>query len=373
MQARQIILLIILFTSALTIASAIGISPSNRAFSFEPGKEVQITFTAVNNMDSIQVFEIYAKGDLADYVRFEQTRLVMRALENKPFVMHLTMPNSLEPGVHNTYIGVVQATSQGTGQLNAKSGVESIISVDVPTPGKYLTAELSAEPQNVGEPVKFKLNVRNKGTDKIASVRGVVNIIDGINKIGVADTNVLSLESGARAILIAEWTAMRAGQLMAVADVFYDGLSTTAVTKFDVGAMMLNIKDIKFGEILAGSVGKISVTVENKWNRQMEESVYSELIVSKGALDLGHVIGKPFKVPARSTYKEDIYWDTAGIEPGVYNGKVIVHYMDRTAEQTFKIGLTGALKFNNTIYTGIIALLISMVVLVFVLLRQKKK
>ncbi|HIH14564.1 MAG TPA: hypothetical protein HA224_04920 [Nanoarchaeota archaeon] len=372
MQPRQIILLIILLASVMAIADAIGISPSSKAFPFEPGKEVQITFTAVNNIDSIQVFEIYAKGDLADYVRFEQTRLVMRAMENKPFVMHLTMPNSLEPGTHNTYIGVVQASSQGTGQLNAKSGVESIISVDVPTPGKYLTAELSAEPQNAGEPVKFELKVQSKGTEKINQVSGVINIFDGPSKIGFVDTNTEPLESMQKTTLRGEWTATQAGQLIAVADVFYDGRSTTAATKFKVGAMLLRILDIKFGEITAGTIGKISVSIENEWNQPID-GAYSEFFASKNGEEVGRAVGKPFKITAQGVYTDDIYWDTAGLEPGVYNGRIVLHYLDKTTEQAFKIGLAGTLKFGNAVYIAIIALLVSFFILAVFYSRQKKK
>ena len=372
MRPRQIILLIILSLSVMAMANAIGISPSSRAVPFEPGKEVQITFTAINNADSIQVFEIYAKGDLADYVKFEQTRLVMRAMENKPFVMHLTIPQKLEPGVHNAYIGLVQASSLGSGQLNAKAGVESIISIEVPTPGRYITADLLAEPQNVGEPVKFELKVQSKGTEKINQVSGVINIFDGANKIGFTDTGAIPLDSLQKAVLRGEWTATQAGQLIAVADVFYDGLSATAATKFKVGAMLLRILDIKFSEITAGTIGKISISIENEWNQPVD-SVSSGFFASKNGAEVGHAVGKPFKITAQGTYTDDLYWDTAGLEPGVYDGKIVLHYLDKTTEQSFKIGLAGGLKFGNATYTAIIALLVSFFILAIFYSRQKKK
>ena len=149
-------------------------------------------------------------------------------------------------------------------------------------------------------------------------------------------------------------------------------MSETAATKFKVGAMLLRILDIKFSEITAGTIGKISISIENEWNQPVD-SVSSGFFASKNGAEVGHAVGKPFKITAQGTYTDDLYWDTAGLEPGVYDGKIVLHYLDKTTEQSFKIGLAGGLKFGNAVYTAIIALLVSFFILAIFYSRQKKK
>ncbi len=372
MGPQKYLLLLLFLAVIIAPVLAIGISPSSVNIPYEAGKDVRLRFTAINHADAVAVFEVYIEGELANYITPEQTKLVMRAKERKDFYVRLHMPENLEPGTRPVQVGVMEASNQASGALSARAGVKSNVEVDVPYPNKYLVAGMAASYANVGEPVHFEITVQNKGMKTIDKVSGSVNIFEGRNKIGFSDSNsIYALAPGQKSVLAIDWQATQIGSLIAVADIFYDELSITAATKFKVGDATLTISSVDFGTIRAGNVGKISVSVQNEWNKPMS-GANAELVISRNQQGVARIAGKPFSIDAQGRHKEEFYWDTAGLEPGVYDGKVILHFLGKTTEQGFKIGLAGTRQFDNVVYVAIVALLATLFVL-FALYSKKQK
>lgn len=372
MRPRSFVLMILFTFVILDSVCAIGIGPSEVKLQYVAGEEHRLAFWAINNADTPGFFEVYIEGELVDYVTPEKTQLTLKPQEYKEFFVRLKMPEYLEPGPHGVQVGVMERGNPKFGAISAKAGVKSNIAVDVPYPGKYLKAKVSADTVNLGETVNFKIDVTNLGKEPIAKVGSVVGIFENYQKIGFVDSSTVSLKPQEAKSLIANWLPIKGGEFIAVADVFYDGLSTKAETKFRVGELSVDIIDVAYDEILVGTIGRISVKMQSKWNSKID-NLFTELFIYKDGEFVTRINSNLFSLQPWGDYTDVIYWDTKGLQVGVYDGKIVLHYGGKTTEQNFKIGLSGQKKFGNTIYVAIIILLLTMIALSIVYSKQQKK
>ena len=369
MRPRTIALVLALLISIVGTAHAIGISPSGKEIPYLPGEEARVMFTAINNGGTPVVFDISTDGELAGYTTVEKRRLILAPQSAKAFSVVLKIPKELDPGTHSTQIIITEGSTRA-GQVSGRASVISSIEFFVPFFGKYVKAKLNPKTVNIGEPVDFALEIRNLGNETINSAGSTISIFEGNEKIGFADTNsIADLGPLAGATLSAQWMPSKSGDFIAIADVIYDGLSTQAKASFRVGRMLVNIVDITYDEIFAGTIGKVYVKLESKSNSKLD-GVFTELFVYKDGEFLTRINGKPFALLPWDIYTDTIYVDTKGFEPGVYDGKIIVHYGDRQAEQAFKLALRNKKAFDTTVYAIIIVLAISMAALFAIYARQ---
>ncbi len=377
MWPRNLSLLLIvaaLFIAAtFTPATAIGISPSSKEIQYEAGKEIKLLFTAINNGNEPASFDVYVEGELADNVVLEKNTLLLKPQSARAFSAAITMPEGLDPGTHGVRIGIIERSRPGFGTVSGQASVMSNIDVVVPFFGKFLKAKLSATTVNLGEPVDFALEVRNLGNETINSIGSTITIFEGNDKVGFADINTINnFGKFGSTTLATTWEPTKSGDFVAVADVIYDGLAAQAKAKFRVGRILINIVDITYDEIFAGAIGKIYVKLESKSNSKID-SVFTELFIYKDGEFLTRINGKPFLLLPWDIYTDTIYFDSKGFEPGVYDGKIIVHYGDRSAEQAFKLALRNRKAFDMTVYIIIVVLAISAVLLSIVYSRRGRK
>jgi len=83
-------------------------------------------------------------------------------------------------------------------------------------------------------------------------------------------------------------------------------------------------------------VAKFNILVESKWNKKIE-NVYAEMVIKDAA---GNTVAnvKSASVDIEPLQKETLlaYWDTEGVEKGVYDANLVLHYASRTTEKKLK-------------------------------------
>jgi hypothetical protein len=243
----------------------------------------------------------------------------------------------------------------------------------VPYPGKYLEASLSADTVNIGDPVHFTITVKNLGLEPLNEIGSTISIFENADKLGSIETDTVSLQPQESAELQGEWLTTKGGKFRAIADVFYDEFSTTAETMFTVGQLIVNIKNIEYADIVAGTIGKISIAVESKWNAQITD-IYDEMFIyAADGKVLADVQGNPFSLSALGKYTDTLYWDTKNIQPGAYTGRVILHYAGQTTEQDFKINVVKMAQFDNLYIMIIVLLIIAFIILTIYLKLSTRK
>ena len=78
--------------------------------------------------------------------------------------------------------------------------------------------------------------------------------------------------------LVAEWLPdVNPGKYLAIATIRYDDQVLTIEKEFNVGQMLLEIKELKVNNFALGEIAKFEALVENRWSEQLED-IYLTLI-----------------------------------------------------------------------------------------------
>lgn len=357
----------ILILSSTILVNAIGIGPPRIKIDFQPGLKQDIEYYIVNTENMPINVEIYAKGDLKDYIAFDETSFKLYSGGTKTIIAHLTLPEKIDkPGTNVVKIGALASPiTAKAATVAAKAGVESQLLIEVPYEGKYLSANIVVEDVKVGEIAELIVKISNLGKEDIASVSAVINIYDlDNNKIDTVLTDKKELKAGESSELKAQLDTkdVKPGTYKAAALVDYDGNKKEVSTTFNVGDVLIEIIDLKTKDFSPGAIARFSLEVESKWNKLIT-SVYAVIEIYDPSLNLvGSAESKKFDVPAWSKKQIDVFWDSTGIIPGKYKVKAILHYKGKTAEKSFDIEVKKRGNIWGVVLVGALILLIAYLV-----------
>jgi len=328
-------------------ASAIGIAPGRTTVNFEPGMHQEIAFRVENNEHKDMKVLFRVEGELAQYVKLKELLVDFSAgEESKMFSYIIDLPQSFDkPGDHEANVIAQELPkdlkAQGT-YVGATAAVATNLLVKVPYPGKYAEIRLDISEAQVNGTTVFIIPVLNFGTEAISKAKGTIEIRGPTNEVlATLETNVLSIPAKGTGELTAGWIAnVNAGKYYAVATVNYDGKLAKAEKVFGVGNLYVEVKDIVVKEFTLGDVAKFNILVENKWNEKLD-NLYAELIVSNDKGDqLASTKSASTSIEALGQTTLDVFWDTEGVQSGIYNTKVVLHYGDKSSEKQLKIEVT---------------------------------
>ena len=147
-----------------------------------------------------------------------------------------------------------------------------------------------------------------------------------------------SLLSGERGEGSAVWNVdAPQGKYIAKAVVRYDGEKREIEKEFEIGEFVLDLKHIFVEDFVLGGIAKFNMIVENKWN-EMIRSAYAEMRVYGNNFDeLANLKSATYDIPAGEQTTMVYHWDTAGIEKGMYDANVILHYGGKKTQQDLQL------------------------------------
>ncbi|MBU2562331.1 MAG: hypothetical protein KKF68_01595, partial [Nanoarchaeota archaeon] len=166
-------LMITIFLILIQTCSALRVTPAKIETNFYPGLETSIDYEVSKTDKNL---ELYVAGDLAEYVQFDKKFL---PVGGGVFTVTLKLPEFIEkPGAHTIYIGVKEVFDEelAGSQIGTSVTIETIITIYVPYPGKYLEIVLRSQDVNIGEPVDIELDIISKGEDNV-NVTPVIDIL----------------------------------------------------------------------------------------------------------------------------------------------------------------------------------------------------
>ncbi len=392
------ILAILLIVLTLQNVSSIGITPGRTTINFEPGLHKEVSFSILNseNKDMSVVFTV--SGDLSESITLNQAYAEFSASDSsKSFTYTVDLPQKLsEPGLHETEIVALEMPKdikEKGALVGATVAVATQLHVYVPYPNKYLEAELNVVESGEDGKIVFLIPVVNRGKLDIVDAKAVIDIYTKLNeKVATIESDVKSLNSLERKELVAEWQPdVNPGKYLVVATVVYDNEVTKVEKEFNVGEMLLEIKEIVVKDFELGGIAKFNALVENKWSNDLENA-YLNLIVYN---DKGEVMADfkspTYKIKALSKTEMVCYWDTAGVHEGTYDGKLFLKYEESSKERNIQmkitdnnieiIGLTGhvvvkgkgTLNLTNILIISIILLIIVNLIWFFIIKRLLKR
>lgn len=332
-----------------SLTSALGITPGRTTLTFEPGMHQEIHVKVVNNEYKNIRIALFATDELAQYVTLNQSEMIFREDEGeKEFTYTINLPSKIEkPGLHEARIIALEMPEEQVGEesgitpkVTSRIGVVSQLYVNVPYPNAYLDGTLEiSEAASINEDTTFILALQNLGL-KDTNARTEIEIVKDGKVIDKLDLDEVRIESGRRVELVKSWKASEIGAYLARVTVHYTGEPVRIEKEFESKGAEIVLRRIYVNDYNAGDITKVIIVVDNQWNEKLT-NVYGDLIVTK---DNGDVLSE-FKSAAMDLEPGtgegiNAYWDSSGLNIGDYNGKIIMHYGDKSFEKQLKIKKT---------------------------------
>ncbi|MBW2984591.1 hypothetical protein KY361_05720 [Candidatus Woesearchaeota archaeon] len=318
---------------------SVGITPGRTTIDFVPNDHREFSFRVINNeYKDINVL-LLIEGELKDSITLEEKVVKFTSQEySKSFAFEVDLPEDIgEPGIHEARIIAVALPEgeEGLTSVQAAAAVATQLRVKVPYPGKYLEARLEVVSQD--DKTLFFVAASNLGTETINRAKATIEVFDPDNqKVATIETTERSIESKQRVDLVGSTQALKPGAYRAVMHLTYDEYSLTQEKRFEIEGILLDVLEVFVKDFKLGEIAKFNILVESKWN-ELIKNAYAQLIMKNNEGDIiADTKSASFDISPSERKTVFAYWDTEDVEEGAYDGKVILHYEDRTTEKTLR-------------------------------------
>ena len=357
-----IFLILFLGLNFSLVSAALGISPAKMTIDFEPGGKFFSNFQSIG-VASEQKLIVYAKGDFADYVTFDRTKLVGR----QGFTAYLNLPNVAEkPGENKLYImvGEEKKVEQGFG---ARLEVGALILIKVPYPGKYAEIKrIYVNEVNEGEPIDLGVEVENLGTENILVNSELVIYSDGefFKEYDLGSRFINTKESYTFSKTVHE--GYDEGSYVAKGIIRYDSIIKNISREFQVGTLFIEVLNWT-KEVIVGKIGEFNIEIKSKWNNEIN-NVYAEVNVTDDEEQVDY-----FKTPSIPLGKQSKgilkgHVNAEQLKTGKYQARIKLFYDGESSEEVVDFKVKYEKQINYIYVVGgvvIVMLLIAFLVLFF--------
>lgn len=366
-------LVTLFFIFSINSIFALGITPAFKEYNFQPGLKGGISYNVLASEDT--ELEVFVTGDLSEYVNLSKTTL----RGGDSFSAFFELPDVIEtPGLNRIRIHVGQKIDPelATGFIGTRIVVISQIDIYVPYPGRYLEASLKAHDVNLGESVKFELDIISQGKeDVIISPRIEVFSQQG----GQVDTlyfneRVVKSQEHVGLQKSLNTSRLNAGNYKAISIIDYGSIAQSEVD-FRIGELVVNIVG-HTSELYTDKLQKFDIGVKSGWN-DVIGGVYAEVVFLNAT---GPVTSFKTSTTSLTSWEETNitgHVDTAGLEEGIYNANITLIYFGkeqgRSTNKLVEITLIKPPSLLIWFIIGGAGLLIVLVIIVTRLLTKKSR
>ena len=339
------ILLVATIITAMPPVNAIGITPGRTTIDFEPGLEKEIYFSVLNNEHKNMQVVFLLQGELNTSITlFDSSVEFMPSEESKQFKYKIKLPEKLEPGLHAGEIVAfeIPKSSAGGTYVGAAMAVVSQLYVYAPCPGKCIDTSLNVLDAEQNSTATFIVPIINRGKVGIGEARAIIDIYTSLNeRVDTIETDAWPIDAGARTELSAKWDVnVNAGNYLAKVTVFYDGESKSFEKEFGIGKNVLTIESILVHDFTLGEIAKLQILIENRWSQELKGVFANLLVYNKDSQVMADVKSAADDIPALSRKELVAYWDTVGVEEGIYDGKLMVKYGKKSADRNLVLKIS---------------------------------
>lgn len=334
---RQLTFSLIFLLMFSTAALAFGIRPAQKTIEFVPGATYDDRFTIVRDSGEPANVRVYAEGELAPYITFDQDTLTLEGIE-ADIRYHVKLPLQIEPGESLGRIMVEQQLPAGEDGIGARIRITFKIHVTAPYPERFIGGALDVT--SAGYDLAVKTTIQNLGTTSLAQVHPVVTITDA------ADAKVTQVSLPTKPLPIAttetfERTVtlpgIKNGVYRATAAITYDGALLELIKEFTIGNPTVTVayKDQYFK---AGEINAFNFEVVNQWNAPIENIVARFSIQGNGQ-ELAAFKTERFSLAAHERKRVTAYLDARKLAPGQYSAMLSIVHDAGSIDEPFLIEL----------------------------------
>lgn len=343
---KEVIVFVFVFVFLCRV-SALEIQPAKTSFEFDQDIEKKVTLDIVNNEHKKMNVVLLIQGALNESITLYESHLAFLPSEQSKRVEYsVRLSGDLQPGLYTGEILALEIPQTEDGELYTGTfdiGSGQIHGLEAYRVGKEvdINAYMTNPEQNTQ--ALFRIELTNKGNDAIQNAFAVIDIYTVLNeKVGSVTTETLSLPKGGKIMLKAPWNVdVNLGNYIAEIHVHFDNESKTLEKGLAVGVNMLHIDRIWVNEFSLGEIAKLQILVENLWSDGLKDIFANLLVYNSGGNVMVDVKSSSEELASLSKRELVAYWDTAGVEEGSYQGKVIVKYGEKTVEQNLVLNVQG--------------------------------
>ncbi|QQG38604.1 MAG: hypothetical protein HYS32_03280 [Candidatus Woesearchaeota archaeon] len=361
--------------------SAIGISPSKRTIDFQPNLETTLEYSAINNENKSKELEIYVKGGLEAFITPSETSLILQPNERKTFFVAIKLPSSIDkPGQNDNRVGVLEkeaSSAQGETSIGSRVGVESLLFINIPYPGKYLALKLTINDAALGENLDFIIDIQNQGKEDLNSIRATIDIIGpepNKEKITAVNTNEISLKTKEASQLRATLpsSSIGSGIYTAIATIYFDGETKQVEKEFRIGELTIEILDLSPNEIKKGETTTFNLTIQSIWNKRID-GIFYDLVINNDDIELLSDTSKTVSIEPWEKKVVSLVLDTSNLDIDNYRAKSTLYYSNKTTQKEINFNVEGIkISANFLLYAIIVAIILIFIILIFIVLRLRK-
>lgn len=302
------------------LSASLGISPAKITTNFKPNTEESFTFVITTESD-IEL-EIYATGDLSEYVFFDKKELI----GGGTFTATLKFPNNVsKPGAHRILVGAREKVDKELiGTIGTLVAVQSPIDVIIPYPGRYLEIELSSHNVNIGDPVKFTLKLMNKGNEDLTLSPVIEVYSDKIKKDTITfETRDLKSQEEIGLQKELDTTNYSPGRYNAIAVVNYGSIANSE-SEFRVGSLFIEL--INYTKKMSiGGINKFEIEIESNWNNKIN-GAHAEVSFLENGKEKLKFKTSPIDLEPWEKKTIDGFFDTSNFTEGKHNANLTLTY-----------------------------------------------
>ena len=311
--------------------------------------------------------DVYADGELKEYINLYVTNVSLGPKEWKSVVFDLNIPVNLSPGPHVTYIKSKEHIEESdSGGIVAISEIAFTIEVKVPYPGNYLEIVLNTQDSvQAGSNIKVNLDFRNLGTNDLNNVETKVEFLDiGNNKsMGVLNFEKFNIKTTNTHHLSESYSTKGwgLGNYNAKGTIKYAGETKEVSKPFNVGDIKMDILGLNSTRYASGSINKIGIIVSSKWNRIIN-NVYVQIELTLKDGRKVEAKSQNIDIGSWGVAEIPVFLDMTDLEPGTYKLSTKLFYFDKTAERDFDI------EVYRVWYKGLLKVEFLLVLIILILL-----
>ena len=342
--ALIILFLLFIFVFSSTVLS-LGVTPGRTNIDFSKNAEREVSFSVVNTENKNMNVAFTVEGELLQYISISKEVVPFTSEEtSKDFTYKIKLPGSLEPGLHKAEIIITELPEDinDPGMLvKATVSVATQVYVYVPYPGKYIESVLDIVNKEDSNEINFYIPLVSRGSEKINSVKGTIDIYKGEEKITTINTSEQSISPGERKELSGIWIPdVSPGEYKAVVSINYDGEIKAIEKIFNVGNESLGLMGISVNNFKLGDVAKIKILVQNKLSDKIDNAFAGLTVYDSDMQKIADIKSENYEIPALSNKELVVYWDTENLEKGEYGSELKIDYVKKFIAKNFRVSVT---------------------------------
>jgi hypothetical protein len=369
MKKRALFLILIIIMFSNSASAMLGLMPARTELDFEPNKEFSMDYAILSDKPD-QDYHVFAVGDFAEYVTFDQTNFT----GGGSFKATVKLPAEAKKYGDNTISIRVEEIPKGKGGISTRLIVGARIKINVPYPGKYAEIEFNCHDANEGENITFDLGVYSRGWEGI-SVQPVVNIIslpDGeFLKSIFFDATYLNTNEKANFQKNWNTAGVNPGEYNASVVVDYGGGKATTSKGFTIGTLKVKILNYttRFPQ---GKLSRFNISVKSNWNDRLD--VLADLNLKKDGKNVSTFRTPTITLANLGGGVLEGYFDATSLEVGVYQAEIILRYVkDHTTIEEGEIFIYKEANYTLYIIVGIIVVVLAIVIALIFILKRKNE